>query len=84
VVGSGADCADDLFGFGCGKNELDVGGWLFNNFEQSVETLSGNHVRFIEDEDLETVAGWCKNGALAQVSGIVNTVVAGRVDLDYI
>jgi hypothetical protein len=39
-------------------------------------------VRLIQDENLETVASRGKNGAFAKVTGIVNTVVAGRVDFN--
>ena len=41
-----------------------------------------HHVRLVEDEDLVAVARGREHGALAQVAGIVDAVVARRVDLD--
>jgi hypothetical protein len=39
-------------------------------------------VSLIEDEDLEAVANWRKDCTLAEVAGIVDTVVACGVDFD--
>jgi hypothetical protein len=39
-------------------------------------------VGLIQDENLESVAGRGEDGALAKVTGIVNTVVAGSIDFD--
>jgi hypothetical protein len=52
-----------------------VGWWLFNNLEQGVEALRGNHVCLVEDEDLEAVASWGKKCAFTQIAGVVDTVV---------
>jgi hypothetical protein len=41
-------------------------------------------VRLIKDEDLEAIAGGGKDCALAQFARIVNTVVAGGINLDYV
>jgi hypothetical protein len=41
-------------------------------------------VSLIEDEDLVAVASRCKDGALSKVSGIVDTVVAGSINLNNI
>jgi hypothetical protein len=41
-------------------------------------------VGLIQDENLEAVAGRSEDGTLAKIAGIVNTVVAGRVDFDDI
>jgi hypothetical protein len=41
-------------------------------------------VGLIEDEDLEAVSRRGEDCALAQVSGVVNTVVAGSIDLNNI
>ena len=84
VVGARADRADDLFGFGGREDELDVLWRLFNNLEQGVESLRCDHMRFVEDKDLVAVPGRCEHGPFAQVSGVVDTIVAGRVDLDDI
>ena len=44
----------------------------------------GDHVRLVDDEDLVAVAGRGEHRALAQVTGIVDAVVARGVDLDDI
>ena len=75
MVSARTDCADDFVWLSGGKNELDVGRWFFNDFEQCVEALRRNHVGLVEDEDLETVSGRGKDGAFTEVSGVVNTVV---------
>ncbi len=82
VVGARPDGADDLLGLGRREDELDVLGRLFDDLEQRVEALRRHHVRLVEDEDLVAVAGRGEHGALAQVAGVVDAVVAGRVDLD--
>ena len=80
----GANCADDLVGLGCGKNELDVLWWLLDNFQKSIETLWGDHMRLIKNEDLVPVTRWGKDCALPEVPGIVNTVVTGSINLNHI
>jgi len=59
-------------------------GWFFHNFEQSIKALLGNHVGFIENEDFVAISGRSKHRSLPQVSGIIHTVVAGRINFDYI
>jgi hypothetical protein len=39
-------------------------------------------VSLIEDEDLVTVTGRSKHGTLTQITGVINTVVAGGVNFD--
>jgi hypothetical protein len=41
-------------------------------------------VSLIQDKDLVAIASRRKDGALSEVSGIVDTVVAGSVNLNYI
>ena len=84
VVGPRTNRADDLLGLGRGEDEFDVRRWLFDDLEQSVEALRGDHVRLIEDEHLVPIARGRIDGALTQVTGIIDAVVAGRVDLDDI
>ncbi|ETJ03373.1 MAG: hypothetical protein Q605_AUC00848G0002 [Actinomyces urogenitalis DORA_12] len=54
---------------------------LLHQLEQGVEALRGDHVRLVEDEDLEAVTRRGEGGTLTQVTSVVNTVVAGGVDL---
>ena len=84
VVGTRADGANDLFRLGCREDELDVRRWLFNDLQQGVEACRGDHMGLIDDEDLVAVAGRRERCALAQVAGVIDATVAGRVDLDDI
>src|SRR3712207_7728621 len=49
---------------------------------QGVEALRGDHVRLVDDVDLEAAVHRREEGPLAQVAGVVDATVAGRVDLD--
>ena len=84
VMRARTDGADHLFGLGCRKDELDVLGRLFDDLQQRVEALRRDHVRLVQDEDLVSVAGGSEDRALTDVPGIVDPVVAGRVDLDHV
>ena len=84
VVRARADRADDLLGLGGREDELHVLRRLLDDLEQRVEALRRHHVRLVEDEDLVPVAGGREDGALAQVAGVVDAVVARGVDLDDI
>ena len=57
-------------------------GRLFDQLQQGVEPLLRHHVRLVKDEDLESVAGRREDRSFAQVAGVVDTVVARRVNLD--
>ena len=84
MVGSGANSADDFVGLGCGKNELHVLWRLFHDLQQGVKALLSDHMGLIEDEDLETVPGRSENGSFSEVSGVINTVVAGGIYFNHI
>ncbi|CAB4910033.1 unannotated protein [freshwater metagenome] len=84
VVRARADGANYLLGLGGGKDELDVLGRFFDQLEQRIEPLGRHHVRLIENEDLEAVARRGEGRTLTKVTGIVHTVVAGRIDLDNV
>ena len=84
VVGARADRADDALGFRRREDELDVLGRLLDELEQRIEALVRDHVGFVDDEDLVAVAHRREGGALAQVAGVVDAAVRGRVDLDHV
>ncbi len=84
VVRARPDRADDFLRLGRGEDELHVIGRLFDEFEQGVESLRRHHVRLVEDEDLEPITCGCEDGALPQIACVIDTVVAGGVDLDDI
>ena len=82
MVGAGLDRAEHLLRLGGGEDELDVVGRLLDQLEQGVEALRGDHVRLVDDVHLEAARDRREEGAFAQVTGVVNATVAGRVDLD--
>ncbi len=84
VVRARANRPDDFVRFGCRKDELHVLRWFLHDLEERVETLRRHHVRLVEDENLVAVAGRGEHGALAQVPGIIDPIVAGCVDFDDI
>ena len=84
VVRPRADGRDDLLGLGGGEDELQVLGRLLDQLEQGVEALRADHVRLVDDVDLEPAAHRREERPLAQVTSVVDTTVAGRVDLDHV
>ena len=63
-----------------GKNEKNMLGRLFNDFQQSVKTLLSYHMSFVEDKDFIAVSRRSKPRAIAQFSGIFNTVMTCGID----
>ena len=84
MVGTGADGADHLVGFGGGEDEHDVLRRLLHDFQKRVEALRRDHVGLVEDEDLVAVAGGSKSGAFAQFAGVVHAVVRCGVDFHHV
>ena len=82
VVGARTNCPNHFFGFGRRKNELDVFWRFFHDFEQRIEPLLGDHVGFIEDENLVPIPRGCEPGSLAQFTGVIDSVVACGIDFD--
>ena len=82
MVGPRANGGQDLVRFGRRKDELHVFRGFFDDLQQGVETLLGDHVGFIEDEDLESISRRGEHGPLAQLPRIIDTVVARGVDFD--
>ena len=84
MVGAGADCGEDFVRLRGGKDKPDVFWRLFDNFEQRIKTLLGDHVGLVQDEDFVAIAGGSKDGALPQFSRIIHTVMARGVDFDNV
>ena len=59
-------------------------GRLLDELEQRVEALRRDHVRLVDDVDLEAARDRREERPLAQVAGVVDAAVAGRVDLDHV
>ncbi len=84
VVRARADGAEHLVGLGGREDELHVLWRLFDDLEQRVEAARRDHVRLVDDEDLVAIACRREDRPLAQVARVVDTTVAGRVDLDHV
>ena len=74
--------ADHLLGLGRREDELHVLRRLLDQLEQGVEALRRDHVRLVDDVDLVARRRRREERPLAQVAGVVDATVAGRVDLD--
>ena len=83
-MGTRADRPDDLVRLCGGKDELDVRRRLLDELQQGIEACRGHHMGFVDDVDLEATADRGKESPLSQIASIVDTAVAGRVDLDDI
>ena len=81
-MGTRPDRAEHLFRLGGGEDELHVVRRLLDELEQRVEAGRRDHVRLVDDVDLVAAAGRREERLLPQLTGIVDTTVAGRVDLD--
>ena len=84
MVRARPDGRDDLLRLGGGENELQVRRRLLDQLQQRVEALLGDHVRLVDDVDLEAPGHRRVEGPLAQFPGVVHAAVRGRVDLDHV
>ena len=74
-MGARSDRGDHFVGLGGGEDELQVLGRLFDQLEQGVEALLGDHVSLVDDVDLVTTAHRGEEGPLSQIAGIVYTAM---------
>lgn len=84
MMGARANCAQHFIGLGSGKDEFDVGRGFFYHFEQRIEALFSDHVRFVNDEYFEPVPRWGESCAFPQVTGGIYAAVRCRIDLYHI
>ena len=75
MVSARSNSANHLVRFGGGKDELNVSWRLFDNLEQRIEALRGDHVRLIQNENFEAVTSRSKNCPFAEVAGVIDTIV---------
>ncbi len=84
VVGPGTDRREDLVGVGRGEDETNVLRGLFDQLQQRVEAGRGHHVRLVDDVDLVAGRGRCEHRAFTQITGVVHTAVACRIEFDHV
>src|SRR5699024_2834530 len=84
VVGARPDGPNDLLRVGRRKNKLNVFGRLFNDLQQRVESGRGDHMRFVNNENLVPVTSRGKCGPLSQIASIIHPTVGGRVNFNHI
>ena len=84
VVHPRPDGGDDLVGLGGREDELHVRRWLLDDLEQRVGGVGREHVRLVDDVDLVARRGRGEERPLAQVAGVVDQTVGGRVELDHV
>ena len=66
------------------ENEHEVVRWLLERFQECVERKNGEHMGFIDDEDLLATASGNESGGLTQISDLLDAPVAGGIDLNDI
>ena len=71
-------------GLGGGEHELHVRRRLLERLEQRVERRRGEHVHLVDDVDLELRRGRRVHTGLAQLTHLIDAVVAGAVDLQHV
>ena len=75
----------DLLRLGGGEHEYHAGRRLLQNLEERVPRLPREHVRLVDDVDLEPVRRACGvHRPLAQIAGVVHAAVARGIDLDHV
>jgi hypothetical protein len=82
MLAARADGLRNVLGLRGRQHEDDVIGRLFQRFEQGVESGVGDLVSFVENVNLETVAGGAIARGLAEFADFVDAAVGGGVDFD--
>ena len=83
-MGARPDGADDLLRFRGGEDKLRMRRGFLDELQQRVETRGGDHVGLVDDVDLVAAVHRSEEGAFSQVPGVLDTAVAGGVDLDHV
>jgi hypothetical protein len=82
ALAAGKDGDRKFVGFGGGKDELDVFRRLLQGLQQRIEGVGGEHVDFVDDDDLVAAVGGEVLDAVAQFADIFHAVIGGAVDLE--
>ena len=69
---------------GCSEDEYDVLWRLLERFQQRVKGRPRQHMHLVYDIHAVAGGGGREGTALAQLANVVNTVIGGGVNFDYI
>ena len=81
-MGARADGREDLLRLGGREHEAQELRRLLDELQQRVEALPRDHVGLVDDVDLVATRDRRVERAFAQVAGVVDATVGGRIDLD--
>ena len=73
-----------LLRIGRGQHELEIFGGLFQRLQHGVEGGIGQHVHFVDHEDLEAALHRLVDGLFQQTLHLVHATVGGGIELDVI
>ena len=82
VMSARPDGRQNLVRLGRGKDEPHMRRGFLDQLEQGVETRVGDHVGFVDDEDLVTRGHRGKHRALTQFAGVLDLAVRGGIELN--
>ena len=74
----------DRLRLGGAEHEHHPLGRLLQRFQQRVESVVGDLVGFVNDEDLVAVTRRAVTDALSQLANVVDAAVRGGIDLDNV
>ena len=84
ALAAGLDGGRDLVNLGGGQNEDDVLRRLLHDFQQGIDRPARKHMGLIDDIDPVFCDIGQENGFLPQVTDVIDTVIAGGIDLHNI
>jgi hypothetical protein len=74
----------DLVGLCGSQKKLDVWRRFFKGFKQSIERFFGQHMSFVNDEDLASGRGRGVDHSFIELPDIVDPSVRSSIDLEHI
>ena len=73
-----------LLRLGCGENEFDVAGRLFEKLQKRIERLGREHMHFVDDVDFEPCPRRPVNRVFDKVADVIYSPIRCPVDFDYV
>ena len=82
MLAAGADSLRNVLGLRRGEHEHDVIWRFFQRLQQRIEGGVGNLVSFVENVNLEAVAGWPVASSFTELADLVDTTIGGGIDFN--